>query len=634
MPPTAGTVVCSIIKVRNGGRKNRRVEDSLFVLRTIIDKAIITGNKDLAIIFIDLAKAYDSVPHEFLWEKLSELGIHPQFIKIIQSVYGNSSTRILVNGHLTEPIKMKQGIMQGCILSPLLFTLYLSGLGHMLEKSPLGCKIYHVIISALLYVDDLILIGNNRENLITLLKQTQHYLEWLGMNINCKKSNIMTCTDIDDIPLKSSIKEKIGIIKKSHIYKYLGVQFNMGKTPEMFKDAFNTKVRNLESIMKKIIGLALNSFCPITVGIQLWKACAIPALLHGIEIISLTKAQYTKLEGTQGQFMAEILGVPHSTAHCGLRKEMGLETIQSLIYKRKITFAHRVANLNNETWVKQAYLENQIAQGKTPTNKLKDTHVNHTPPDFHQTYKEMGNRNIRTLIVEDGEIKKQDSDQIITIIKTTEPKMGGQWMSQWGKEIDLITEHILNITNIQTDSKMKPKEVTKTTRKFNLKKETQDMEQPKEHSLKWLPEYQITRKPQKYLYIGNEDLRSILTMFRLGNAGLGNRGENRINKCPSCKTMKISESHLIFECTNPEINKIKEHSSMKTILQTFLTQYNDPEPWVPGKDEMLRKFLQGDNKTLTQRAEYIQKIHTYYINNINTEDSNNINQVNMDHTYG
>ena len=113
-----------------------------------------------------------NIPHNLLWDKLNDLGLDNKFITIMKSIYANSSTKILINGHLTKTVNINQGIMQGCVLSPLLFNLYISGIGHMLEKSPLGCKLNQVIISGLLYVDDLILIGNNRAKLEELLHCT------------------------------------------------------------------------------------------------------------------------------------------------------------------------------------------------------------------------------------------------------------------------------------------------------------------------------------------------------------------------------------------------------------------------------------------------------------------------------
>ena len=89
----------------------------------------------------------------------------------------------------------------------------------------------------LLYVDDLILIGSNKEKLEELLYCTQTYLEWLGLNINCDKSKIMFAQDISDMDLISSEGDFLGSLKREKMYKYLGVHFNIGKASEMFRDA-------------------------------------------------------------------------------------------------------------------------------------------------------------------------------------------------------------------------------------------------------------------------------------------------------------------------------------------------------------------------------------------------------------
>ena len=65
-------------------------------------------------------------------------------------------------------------------------------------------------------------------------------------------------------------------------------------------------------------------------GLFLWNYCAIPALMHGIEIISLNKKDIDDLETVQCQFGAALLGVPISTAHSGVRKELGLVPIKLL----------------------------------------------------------------------------------------------------------------------------------------------------------------------------------------------------------------------------------------------------------------------------------------------------------------
>jgi hypothetical protein len=90
-----------------------------------------------------------------------------------------------------------KGVKQGCVLSPLLFILYIREMASMIENDKAGIDIHNVTISGLFYCDDLILIGRNMEELERLLERTQKMLDELGMRINCKKSNIMSSKNAD-----------------------------------------------------------------------------------------------------------------------------------------------------------------------------------------------------------------------------------------------------------------------------------------------------------------------------------------------------------------------------------------------------------------------------------------------------
>ena len=350
---TAGTLG----QIQNGTRKNRRTQDSLFILRTIIDKAGKTGNKNLTLLFIDLAKAYDTIPHDLLWAKLEELNLPDKLLQILKSLYANITVKVLVNGHPTDMISMKRGIKQGCVLSPLLFALYISGLAKMLEDSKLGVSIMDIIISGLFYVDDLILIGKNRKAVETLLTNTQYYLETMGMRINCDKSNILTASELDkeNFPLYTSTGEYLGEMKNKVKYKYLGVQINPEPAAATFESARREKIAKLKSYFGLVLKMANNSHDRVNVGAILWKSCALPSVLHGIEIITLSKHCIHEMESIQARFGAALMGVRSSTAHCAIRKELGLPTIESLIYKRKLIYAARVANLPMNTWIRKAY---------------------------------------------------------------------------------------------------------------------------------------------------------------------------------------------------------------------------------------------------------------------------------------
>ena len=72
-------------QVQNGFRRSRQALDSIFILRTILEKSSQISSKpvrDLSLLFIDLQKAYDTVPRDRLWIKLENLGIGKHFISV------------------------------------------------------------------------------------------------------------------------------------------------------------------------------------------------------------------------------------------------------------------------------------------------------------------------------------------------------------------------------------------------------------------------------------------------------------------------------------------------------------------------------------------------------------------------
>ena len=75
--------------------------------------------------FVDLEKAYDTVPLKKLFETLMEIGLNTVYVKAIWNLYVNSHSVVKVGNAFSNLFHTTKGLKQGCSLSPTLFKIYL-----------------------------------------------------------------------------------------------------------------------------------------------------------------------------------------------------------------------------------------------------------------------------------------------------------------------------------------------------------------------------------------------------------------------------------------------------------------------------------------------------------------------------
>ena len=76
--------------------------------------------------FLDIRKAYDTVWREGLWKKLEAIGVNEKLVKVIKNTYANVRSRVIVNDKLSDWFDIGIGLRQGCVLSPLLFLVFIN----------------------------------------------------------------------------------------------------------------------------------------------------------------------------------------------------------------------------------------------------------------------------------------------------------------------------------------------------------------------------------------------------------------------------------------------------------------------------------------------------------------------------
>lgn len=141
--------------------------------------------------FIDFKKAYDTINRTILWNRLSDIGLTGKMFDAVKSLYISVKSCVRVNNLKTEWFDIKCGLRQGCILSPLLFNLFINDLSLYLKSFGIGITIGDETVCIMLYADDIVLLAESAADLQLLLDSLKAWCALNEMNVNAAKSNVV-----------------------------------------------------------------------------------------------------------------------------------------------------------------------------------------------------------------------------------------------------------------------------------------------------------------------------------------------------------------------------------------------------------------------------------------------------------
>lgn len=354
---------CPLHPRQRGFRTSPGCSENLEVLRSLFEHC--KGERSqFAVVFVDFARAFDSVSHEHFLCVLRGMQVDPHVVELIRGSYQDCVTRVEIGDRQTPEIDMRVGVKQGDPMSPLLFNLAMDPLIHGLERLGKGLSVSGTKVTTLAFADDLVLVSDSWQGMAHNLGILEAFCDKTGLKVKPSKSNgFLLSPTRDSFTVNNCPPWVLGgsplrMVQAAETVGYLGVRVSPWKgivQPTLYEDL----LRWCENINRAMLKpsqkvVMLNKF-------------AIPRLLYRADHCDVKSGTLHLLDRTIRERVKAWLHLPPSTCDGLLyaRNRDGGLGICKLARLVPSIQARRIFRLSNSTdGVTRSLLDSDLAKSK------------------------------------------------------------------------------------------------------------------------------------------------------------------------------------------------------------------------------------------------------------------------------
>ena len=258
---------------------------------------IVSSGKNVDVIYLDFAKAFDKVDFDVLLSKLSRLGVSGRLLLWIKEFLVGRLQSVVVNGTFSDFVKVLSGVPQGSVLGPILFLVMMTDIDD---------DIVHAVLKS--FADDTRVSNSisNLNDMTNLQNDANTIYAWANNNnleFNDLKFELIQYGADDDLKCSANyLSSSNNPIEPSTSVRDLGVIMQNDCT-------FSYQVDTAIADAKKRAGWALRTFKsrdPLTM-LTLWKSLVLPKLEYCSQLwCPIKKGDILRLEDVQRSFVRKI----------------------------------------------------------------------------------------------------------------------------------------------------------------------------------------------------------------------------------------------------------------------------------------------------------------------------------------
>ncbi|KAH6579435.1 hypothetical protein BASA50_006710 [Batrachochytrium salamandrivorans] len=276
------------------------------------------------VLFIDIRKAFDTVPVGALLWKLQNMGFPRRTLAFLKALYTSSSARARAGSLLSDPFPVQRGVRQGCPLSGLLFNLFINDiLDGVAPITVPGLPRDTNPIRGLMYADDVAVFADSEQSLLAASTAVEQWANRWEMQFGVAKCGIISFTGHLAPRLDSPLDIRLHgqLVSRVESYKYLGVLINSKLDHSAWLKQKRSALKHTISALHPVLA---NHQLTVDYQSRIFSAVVMGKAYYGLELVGDNKSHLAPLQTTINKGIRLFTGARLSTAIGPLLVETGI----------------------------------------------------------------------------------------------------------------------------------------------------------------------------------------------------------------------------------------------------------------------------------------------------------------------
>ena len=287
---------------------------------------------------MDLSKAFDLVEWVSLFRLLIEKGISLIYLRILIFIYKEQTCNVKWNSCFSEMFVVTNGVRQGAVSSPLLFSIYIDGLIVLLRKSGLGCRIDKFFLGVLGYADDLLLLSASRSGLQAMVAICEKFAKLRKLKFSTNPNPVKSKTKCVIFTKVKAAKVNVApIILNGNPLPWVESVKHLGNTLQSDNSMRNDTLVKRGKLIGKINAL-LQEFHYVDPALLMKILCIHVTAFYGSSLWDLYSKEVIKIFSSWNVTVRNVFKLPRTTHRYFIEPVSGHTHPKTMLCTRMVRF--------------------------------------------------------------------------------------------------------------------------------------------------------------------------------------------------------------------------------------------------------------------------------------------------------